>query len=231
MSDDPNRSAPSDEQAGKKKSRPSRIGRAIDTILLLVIGYCVWGFFFDDKALEAAVDPVDGGKAAWDTFIDDGGLNSDSRFHGLRIKEASVSFTGDGRIGDVSMVLDKGASAKDLRSALAEVCDIEDSAWKVRNAPVLGGMADGERCSVVYAEKNAEQWQLAYRVSASKASGPVSTNDRACEESREAFVRQFTRPGISPRQAESMWYETHQSMKFADIDCREFARRNAGGNR
>ena len=172
MSDDPNRSAPSDEQVGKKKTRPSRIGRAIDIILLLVIGYCVWGFFFDDKVLEAAVDPVDGGKAAWDAFIDEGGLNSDSRFHGLRIKKASVSFTGDGRIGDVSMVLDKGASAKDLRSALAEVCDIEDSAWKVRTAPVLGGMADGDRCWGLYVEKNANQWSLSYRAKVPGAQPP-----------------------------------------------------------
>ncbi len=130
------------------------------------------------------------------------------------------------------MVPDKGVSAKDLRSALAEVCRIADSAWKISNTSLPGGLADGERCSVVYVEKNAEQWQLTYyRVSTPKASGPVSANDRACEESREAFVRQFTRPGISPQQAESMWYETHQSMKFADIDCREFARRNAGGSR
>lgn len=231
MSDQINSSEISADQIGQHKSGPRFVRHAINVIAFLLIGYGIWGLLFDDKALEAAVDPVDGNEAVWNAYVDDGGLNSDSRFHGLRIDKATVTFTGDGGIADVSMVLDRGASAGDLRSALADVCDIEDSAWKVRTAPVLGGMADGKRCSVVYVEKNAEQWQLAYRVSASKASGPVSANDRACEESREAFVRRFARDSVSREQAEAMWIETHRTMKFADIDCREFARRSAGGNR
>ncbi len=224
MSDQTNPSEIPADQSGRKKPRPRVIRRVIDAIALLLLGYGIWGLLFDDKALEAAVDPVDGNEATWNAYVDDGGLNSDSRFHGLRIDKASVTFTGDGRIAEVSMVLDRGASAGDLRSALAEVCDIEDSTWKVRTAPVLGGMADGERCSVVYVERNAKQWQFAYRVSASIVTGSVSDNDRACEESREAFVRRFARNGVSREQAEAMWTETHQTVEFADIDCREFAR-------
>jgi len=99
--------------------------------------------------LEKAINPFNGNRAMWEKFADAGGLNSESNYYGLSIKNATVEFEDNNSFKAVTLILGSETAPTNIRKSLSKVCRLTDSDWKFENGARTSGEAtrNGVTCN------------------------------------------------------------------------------------
>lgn len=91
--------------------------------------------------LEKAISPFYGNKILWDKFKDAGGLDSESSFYGLSVKNINSEFENDEKIKIAILLLKSGAAPLDVRKSLSKACRLKEEDWKFESGPPQRGEA------------------------------------------------------------------------------------------
>lgn len=92
------------------------------------------------SSFEAAIDPYTGSKSLWDKFVDNGGLNSDSNYYGIPVREVNIQWHEE-KIKLVLMIVSKSVAPAMIRRALSKGCGVAESNWQTETGNLIRGVA------------------------------------------------------------------------------------------
>lgn len=120
------------------------------------------------NSLEKALDLNVGTKAAYNDFVDDGGLSKQDNWHGLQIGSFQSGRGEDGLISYIIATVNRysSASLKDVRNTLSQYCGFKDEDW-VRQDMMgnVGGKALNEKCKADYENWTAGRGIISFTIS------------------------------------------------------------------
>ncbi len=82
--------------------------------------------------LEAAINPLTGTRRLWESFKDEGGLETLNNFYGVTVTKLTVTLDNE-RVQSARLQISSAVSPRKLREALGEACRGDERDWRIDN--------------------------------------------------------------------------------------------------